>query len=367
MKTKILIAIIVFALTACGGGDKPAQLAKLKKQHAEIAEQINKLETELSLTDTLKKVVETGIKVAVSELKPALFAHYIEVQGKIDGEENVNVSTATGGIIQSILVKEGQQVSKGQVLAKIDALVIEQQIKDLENSLTFATDVYNKQKALWDQNIGSEIQYLQAKNTKESLETKLATVKEQLDMMRIKSPINGSIEDIPIKVGQMLAPGYVAFRVVNFATVKVVADLSESFTQKVNQGDNVIIYLPDLKKEVTQRVDFCSKYINPINRTFQIVVRMNNLDKNLKANMIAVVKINDYRNEKAIVVPINVVQTDMNGNFVYVADSNLTIKRRVTIGDTYEGLTEIKSGLTIGDKLITIGYNELEEGMNISY
>lgn len=367
MKTKILGIALAILIVACHQ-DKQTQLTNLKKQRDALNEQIKTLEDELAKSDT---GVVLGTRVAVAELKPTTFNHFIEVQGRVDGDENVNVGAQTGGIVDQIFVKEGDHVSKGQVLAKLDDKVLQKNLVELQTGYDFANNMYEKQKALWDQKIGSEVQYLTAKNNKEGLERKIATLKDQISQMSITSPINGTIEDIPIKLGQMLSPGLTAFRVVNFSTIKVVADIAEAYTSQVNDGDQVAVYFPDLKKEVVGKVNFSSKFINPTNRTFTINVRLSGVDPNLKANMIATLKINDYKNPSALVVPINVVQTDGNGSYVAIVEKtskgNVVKKITVTPGIVYNGLSEIKSGLKEGDKIITAGYLDLENGQAINF
>jgi membrane fusion protein (multidrug efflux system) len=369
MKTKIFsIALAIIVLASCGA-DKQAQLNKLRKQHDQLSEQIKKLEGELANTDSSS--TNKGTRVAITELKPSTFNHFIEVQGKVDGDENVAVSCQTGGIIDQILVKEGQQVYKGQVLAKLDDKVLQQNLKDLQSGYEFANNMYEKQKALWDQKIGSEVQYLTAKNTKESLENKINTLKDQIELMYLKSPINGTIEDMPVKVGQLIGPGLPAFRVVNFSKIKVVAEIAEAYTSRISDGDMVSVFFPDLKKEVIGKVDFSSKFINPTNRTFSINVRLNGVDKNIKANMIAILKVNDYKAVNSLIVPINVIQTDLTGSYVAIAVKSTTgfsVKKvPVNVGETYKGLTEVKSGLNSGDLIITTGYMELENGQAINF
>ncbi len=367
MKTKILSIALAILIVACHQ-DKQAQLVNLKKQRDALSEQIKTLEDEQAKSDTGKVL---GTRVAVTELKPDIFNHFIEVQGKVDGDENINVSAQMGGNVDQIYVKEGDHVTKGQVLAKLDDKVLQKNLVELQTGYDFANSMYEKQKALWDQKIGSEVQYLTAKNSKEGLERRIATLKDQISQMSITSPINGTIEDITIKVGQMLAPGIIAFRVVNFSTIKVVADIAEAYTSQVNDGDQVAVYFPDLKKEVIGKVNFSSKFINPTNRTFSVNVRLAGVDPNIKANMIATLKINDYRSPAALVVPINVVQTDASGSYVAIAErtskGDVVKKVNVTPGIVYNGLTEIKSGLKKGDRIITTGYLDLENGQAINF
>jgi RND family efflux transporter MFP subunit len=368
MKTKIksiiVLALVIIAAACSSTVDKKAELEKLKKQHDELALKIKALETELQVSDTVQ--VSKVTSVAVTEAKSVEFNHFLEVQGKVDGEDNIAVSAQMAGAITAVFVKEGDQVRKGQILAQIDNSVMLQQIASTKQQLEFATNLYNKQKALWDQQIGSEVQYLTAKNNKENLEKALATLNDQLEMTRIKSPINGSVEEVNLKVGQMASPGLPAVRVVNFSSVKVIAEIAEAYAPKVKPGDKVIVFFPDFNTEIPSQIRFTSKYINPINRTFQSEVRLGPSKVEYRANMMAVVKINDYRNPSAFSVPITLIRESQSGKYIYVAkeESGRLVARRlpVTVGSTYNGLAEITSGITAGDKIITTGFNSLIDG-----
>ncbi|HOT13885.1 MAG TPA: efflux RND transporter periplasmic adaptor subunit [Bacteroidales bacterium] len=365
MKTKLLSLAFILVLVSCGKTDKKAEIAKLRKQQAELAEQIKRLEAEVAGDSTN---VAKGTRVGITDVAYQDFIHCIEIQGKVDGDESVDVfAEGTGGIIKQILVKEGQYVTKGQVLATIDDKIYQVQLKSNEANLEYVNSLYEKQKALWDQKIGSEVQYLDIKNKKESLESAVETIKEQINMCKIKAPINGTVEGITIKIGQLVGPAIPAFRVVNLSTLKITAEVAEGYSSKVRKGDKVSIYLPDMKKEFNGNVDFDSKYISPVNRTFTVNVRIPSNDKDIKANMVAVVRITDYHNPKAIVVPLNVVQSDLNGQYVFVAQNKTAKKVHITTGEIYAGNIEIKSGLNIGDKVITVGYQELEDGQAINF
>jgi membrane fusion protein, multidrug efflux system len=369
MKTRILSIIIALVVVSCSG-DKQTQLNKLMKQRDQLNEQIKALQDKMN-TDP-DSTTKQGTRVSVIELKPTVFNHFIEVQGRVDADQNVNVyAEGTGGMVTRIFAKEGQQVVAGQVLAKLDDQIYQENLKGLQSSLDYVTSMYNKQKALWDQKIGSEAQYLDIKSKKDALESQVGALKEQIDMTNIKSPVSGTVEDVPVKVGQMVIPGIIVFRVVNLSSLKIVADLAEAYGSKVNNGDRVTVYLPDLKKEIEGKIDYSSKYINPTNRTFQVGVRLTSLDKNLKANMIAVLKINDYKAPDALVVPINTVQSDQAGTYVVIAEKTAkgSVAKRVPVmaGETYKGLTEIKSGLKPGNLIITAGYLELDNGQYVNY
>jgi RND family efflux transporter MFP subunit len=270
------------------------------------------------------------------------------------------------GSITAIYVKEGDPVRKGQVLAQIDNTVMQQQIASTKQQLEFAENMFLKQKALWDQQIGSEVQYLTSKNAKENLEKALATLNDQLEMSRIKSPINGSVEEVNLKLGQMASPGLPAIRVVNFSNVKVVAEVAEAYAPKIKPGNKVIVFFPDFNTEVESQIRFTSKYINPVNRTFISEVHLGPSKVEYRANMMAVVKINDYRNVSAFAVPVTLIRDTQSGKYIYVAreESGKLVARRlpVTVGSTYNGLAEITSGITAGDKIITTGFNSLIDG-----
>ncbi len=226
MKNSILILVMVALISACGGGDKKAELEKLKKQKSELETKIAAIEDEIAKTDTTKK--EKLMEVVALPVETKIFKTYIEIQGRIDADENVALSSEIPGTVTKINVKVGDEVNKGQVLAETDARAVYQQIADLQTSLDLSKQVFEKQKNLWDQKIGTEIQYLQAKNTKEGLENKIATMLEQVRMSKIISPINGTVDNLNIKIGQAVAPGMNAISVINFSNLKVKADVAEA-------------------------------------------------------------------------------------------------------------------------------------------
>ncbi|MCK9618124.1 MAG: efflux RND transporter periplasmic adaptor subunit [Lentimicrobiaceae bacterium] len=371
MKTNILFAGIIFLAFSCSQpSDKSAELAKLKKEHDKIAEKIKTLEAEISSSKGNVAIGEIK-SVAVADIKKITFNHYIEVQGKIDGEDNVAVTPQTAGVVTIIHVKEGQSVKKGQLLAELDNKALLQSLKATKAQYNLINDLFIKQKNLWEKKIGSEVQYLTAKTNKESMEENIKTIEEQIEMTRVKSPINGTIEEIPIKIGQLASPGYPAFRVVNFSRVKVVAEIAEAYAPKVKSGDNVMVYFPDFNKEIPAKINFASRYINPINRTFTVEVRLNGSAIDFKANMITVLKINDYTSKNAIVIPMNLVQKSFDKQFVFMAKEEngkkIAYKQTITPGVNYNGQTEIIGGLTEGTKLITMGYQDLNEGQLVKY
>lgn len=355
------LGLLVF-ISACKqeeSGDKKAELEKLKKQEATIKMKIAQLEKELGKPETAKKAV------VVKQVVAAPFIHSIDIQGKVDGDQSVNISAEMPGTIMKVNVEPGAPVKKGQVLAELDNKVVAQGIQEVQSAKEFAYTMYMKQKNLWDQKIGTEVQYLSAKNQYESLEKKLSTMNQQLEMSRIKSPIDGTVDQVNIKVGQTTAPGMPAFAVVNLSRLKVKAELAESYVSKVKRGNDVIIQFPDLGTEVKSKVTYAGSVINSLNRTFNIEVDLGKVE-DARPNMIAIIRLIDYQNMNAITVPAGVIQRSGDEQFVYVTESkdgkNIVSKKLVETGNTYNGVVEITSGLNQGDKLIVTGFQDLNPG-----
>jgi RND family efflux transporter MFP subunit len=353
--------------------NKQAQLSKLKQQQTVIGDKIKTLETELSTEkkDSLnpEKFKFVGLKAVSCDT----FDHFIRVQGKLDGDKNAAVFAEAQGTVSSKFADVGQKVVKGQVLAQIDDQQYRSQMQSLETQYKFASDLYDKQKRLWDQKIGSEVQYLQSKTNKESLEKQISSLKQQVDKFKIKSPIDGTIEECNIKVGGVVSPDprSAAYRVVAFKNLKVTAEVSEAYSSRVNVGDKLVVLFPDINEKIETKVDFVSKYINPVNRTFMIETKILDGIQNLKANMIAIIQINDYHTDKAIQVPMNVIQTDQVESYVYVVRPkdkyNAAFKQPVVLGNSYNGVAEVLKGLAVGDKVISVGYQELVDGEYVRF
>jgi membrane fusion protein (multidrug efflux system) len=358
------VASVIASCSQSGSTDKKTELEKLKKEQAELKEKISKLESELAITDTSKK--EKGKMVAVTDIQPTSFMHYIEVQAKVEGDEDVSLGAEMPGTVTSVLVQPGDHVVRGQVLAKLDDRAIRQQVDAMKSQVDMAVTMYNRQKNLWDQKIGSEVQFIQARTQKESIEKQYGALQEQWDMTRIKSPINGTVDEVNIKVGSSAAPGLTAVRVVNLTNLKVKGEIAESFISQVKNGNDVVLFFPDNNKEVRTKLSYAGQAINKLNRTFNVEVRLNPKDGDFHPNQVCVLKIADYSSSNALVVPVGAVQKSSDGEFVYVTatEKGQTIAKRKTIepGITYNGMTEIKSGLTAGDKVITLGYQNVIEG-----
>lgn len=365
-KLLLLSALSVF-LFACGNKtpDKKTELANLKKEEVALSDKIKKLEDEIALSDTTKKFKVLDVEVATVTAQP--FKSYVEVQGKLDAEENVTVSPQMPGTVSSIYVKEGDNVKAGQILASLDDAVARQGLEELKSQLAFATDLFNKQKNLWDQKIGSEVQFLSAKNNKDALEKKLQTMNEQLDMYKIKSPINGTVDEMSLKLGQATAPGAPGIRVVNMNSLKIKADVAESYAAKIKSGNSVTVEFPDMPgKSMDTKISFVGRVINAMNRTFGVEVNLP-ADPELHPNMISHLKIVDYQTASSIVIPLNVVQSSEDGSYVFLSTTNdkgkmVAHKQIVKTGRDSNGQVEILEGLKEGDSLITVGFQDVEDG-----
>lgn len=370
MKSKLytkLLALFVIAIVvaACNGSskDKEAQLKDLKAQQAALAAQISELEKGVDIKSTTPGARRSK-EVGVIELTPRPFDHYITTQGAIEAVDNILVSAKTMGIITHVFVREGDVVSKGQTLAQIDNSLTLRGMEELKSGLDLATTIYNRQKNLWDQKIGTEVQYLQAKNNKESLERRLSTIKEQLDMALIKSPISGSVDAVDVKIGQNAAPGAPAFRVVSSDRLKFIANVSEAYVTDVKKGNKVQIAFGDLNKSVSGQVTFVGKAINQLSRTFPVEIALAS-NNDFRPNMSGELKLIFHSEAAAIVVPVNVVQ-DINGQkVVYTAetvDGKLVAKKNIVkVIGVYGNLAQV-STLKSGDRIITVGYQGLNDG-----
>ena len=365
---------LLLSVASCGSkaNDKEAQLADLREQQATIEKQIADLETQLKAEGKKVNRPKKTVPVSVVTLQPGTFSHYLEMQGRVDFDQNVFVSARVPGVLTSVRVQPGDRVSKGQTMATIDAQVLEQNIAELRTRLDLARIAFEKQKNLWDQKIGTEMQYLTAKNNKEALERNLAALQQQRDQFNIKAPISGVVDEVIPNAGEAVAPGMGIIRVVNIAGGKIVAEVSEAYLTRINKGDKAIVYFPDLDKEVETEVSVVGKFINPTSRTFTVELKLKDGKAvELRPNLVAVVRIRNYKNDNTIVVPVNLVQKDEKSEYVYVAqkegDTYVAAKREVKTGQTYQGKTEVLSGLAADDQIITAGYQNLNEGQPVVF
>jgi membrane fusion protein (multidrug efflux system) len=362
-----ILTLSVFVVAACST-DKTAQLKKLKAERDQISAQIAQLEKELG--DTGEKVVqEKKTYVEVAQIQPQVFQHFIDVKGTVVSDNNVMVPAQRDGLVLSVKVKEGQSVKKGQLLAKLDDSPIRSQMMPYTKQLELAKTVYERQKRLWEKEIGSEIDYLAAKTNKEALEETVAAYELEISKTSIYSSLNGIVDEIMMKEGEMAGAGKSGIRIVGTGNLKIKANLSEMYYGSVKKGDNTIVKVPSQNVDFEKPIFAVEKAINPANRTFGIDVRPPHNVK-LSPNMLTVVTVNDYTKEEAIVVPQNIVQTDNKGSFLFIVQKkdgqSVAVKRDVLTGKSYKGKVEILQGLSAGDQLITSGYQNVSNGQKVT-
>ena len=376
MKSTFYTLSVLVILVSCskGGGDKlsdkKAELAKLQAEEKTVSASIKKLQAELDILDP-RKDVEKVLTVTVTPIATQNFKHFVEIQGRVDAKNNLFVSPQMGGAITNLFVKEGDYVKKGQTIATIDNAVLKQSLQEIDVQLETAKIFYEKQKSLWDQKIGTEIQYIQAKSTVESLEKRISTLKTQTAMTTVVSPIGGFVDEVRMRAGEMATPGLGIVRIVNSDNLKVVAQVADTYASTIKQGDVVNIKFPDLGKEITAKLTFVSQTVSAASRTFTVEASINKIDSQLKPNMTAVLNINDQAKGNAVIINQNYIQHTEAGDIVYVAVTEGAKKvarsRKITAGITYNGDIEIVSGLQTGDMLITQGYQDLVDGQAISF
>ena len=367
---KILVLLgMGLILTACGPQGEEAQLAQLEKQRDALTEKIERLKQEIAQKANPTAKREKLINVKISPVKKGLFQHFIQVQGTVESDNNILVAPQSSGIVKKIHVYAGSKVSRGQILAELDGSILESSIAELENGLKLAKTIFERQQRLWNKNIGSEIEFLQAKNNKESLEKRLATLKEQYKLAKIFAPLSGTVDKVLIKEGEMVAAGMGAIRVVQLSNLKIKVDLSEIYISRIKKKNLVHVSIPVIGREFDLRVDAVSQVIDPENRTFQIEMKIPKSEAGIKPNMLSVLTINDYSNPEALTVPVNIVQETGIGKFIFVAEQKnggwIARRRSVRTGKNYNDRVEVLSGLQEGEHVVTFGYQNLADGQNI--
>jgi RND family efflux transporter MFP subunit len=360
MKKLIYIPALIL-LAACSGKpkDKKTELADLKKQQADLNAKITKLQAEVGTTDSTKT---TDVSSVV--LRPTDFTNYIQVQGKIDAQDNVTAYPQAQAVITAIYVKPGQHVSKGQTLVQLDNSVLQQNIAQSESQVALNQTLFQRQKNLWDQKIGTEVQFLQAQTTLQSSKKALDGLKQQASQYRIVSPISGTVDQMDLKLGQAAAPGQTGIRVVNADVLKVKADVPESYAGSVNTGNTVKILVPDANDSLTTKVTFAAKVIDPTSRSFGVEIKLP-VRKTLRPNMTAIIQIANYSKPNTIVAPVKAIQKSEAGDYVFINNNGIAKRVNVKVGATYGGQSEILSGLKSGDELVTEGATEIEDGDKI--
>jgi len=373
---KAIYPILILLISACGSttqegnGNELEQLIaernELRTQYNELGTEISQLEKQIAKLDTTKRKT----LVTVLPAKVDTFRHYFEVYGSVDVKRNSMLVAESPGNVEAILVDEGATVNKGQAIIKLDDKMIRKNIDEVETSYDLAKTLYEKQERLWEENIGSEVQYLEAKNRKESLENSLATLQEQLSKTTIRAPFSGVIDDISIKVGEFAGAGVPVARLLDLSDFHIEADVPESYSTDLKEGNEVLVIFPG-SDTLDAKITTIGRYINPANRTFRILVEVEGENGQFKPNQLTVLRINDKTVPNSVVLPSNVIQQDSKGNdFVYVAKKTdgpfaVVEKTSVEMGEVYEGRARVISGLEGGEDIVNRGSRSIRDEQEI--
>jgi RND family efflux transporter MFP subunit len=384
MKHILSIALFAFLLISCGGEKntesitsviEEGNLVKMKVKRDQvlasydsIGKILGSLETAISEKDTLKRLP----LVTSFTVKDTLFNHYIDIQGNVDTKENLIIYPEFSGTLTNVYVKEGQRVNKGQLLARIDDGGLSSQLAQMQTQYELAKTTFERQKRLWEQKIGSEIQYLQAKANMEGLESSVKQMQAQVGKTAVKAPFTGTIDEIITDQGQVVSPGgSQLMRIVNLRNMYVKASIPENYLGSIKKGTAVNIEFPSLGQSIVGKVRQVGNFINPNNRTFEVEIAIPNKEQLIKPNLVANLEINDYSNQNAILVPDNVLQENAKGDkFIYVIDSLVNseakvIKTKVNVGMKYKGYFEVLDGLKAGQIIVKDGAITMREGLRV--
>ena len=371
MKNSLIWAVALGAVACSQEGN--TDLAQLQGERDSLvaltqtaAARIQEIDAQLASLDSTRELTS----VTVLEVRPETFIHSFEALGKVEADRSVNLLPEMGGQIKRVLVSEGERVVAGQTLIELDNSVLRSSLDEVKKSLSLATTLFEKQERLWKQGIGSEVQYLQAKTNKESLEQRIQTVQNQLAMSRVKAPFAGTVDEMNAKEGEFAAPGMALGRLISTGKASVTADIPESYSNVVGKGQKVDLFFPSINKTLEARVTQVSDYINPDNRSYKVYVNLPATGE-YKPNMLAKVKVRDYEADQALSVPAALVQQDMSGNnFVFVwklvKDGIGSVeKRAVEVGKNNGEQVEIKSGLVLGETLVDKGARTVRDGQSV--
>jgi RND family efflux transporter MFP subunit len=359
-------------LAACSSNDGKKNisdeelLTQYKKEYSELKVKITELEKQIKSSSNN----EEKIKVRTSKLSPQKFEHFIGITGNVEADKNITINPETSGNIIKIPVYEGQNVRKNDTLAILNTEQIDRAISELQTNLSLSKTMFERQERLWNQKIGSEMEYLRAKTEKEALEQKLKALYAQKDLAIIKAPFNGIIDELYQKKGEMASPSIALAQLVNINKVYVEADISEIFLNNIKRGDSVEINFPAIGYNTNAKIARTSNVIDPANRTFKIRVNLTNKDLKIKPNLVSNLKLKDFESENSIVVPSILIKNDFDGNYIYLAvnQSNKLIakKRYVKVDKTYNNKSLIVDGLEFGEKIISEGYAQVVNGSELN-
>jgi RND family efflux transporter MFP subunit len=373
---KLALPIFTLFLLANACGPKEGSLAEkkesLKEKEESLAEleaEIDSLKIEIAALDTTNTTEEKLTPVAVQKIQTTPFSHYLQVTGTVSSQENVLLSAEAMGRVIAIPAKEGAKVRAGQTLVQLESSALQEQLQEARAAYKLAKTTFERRERLWQDSIGSEIEYLNAETQYQSSKNRLGQVRARLNNTTLKSPINGQVDEINVNVGEYLGAGSPVVRVVDMENLEVEAEISEEYLGKIKVGDSVLVNIDALGLKQKQPVLFTGQYINPDNRSFKVKVRLSNSNKLIKPNLLASLKIEDYKNPQAIVVPSRAIKQDLKGEYLFVIinqeKATKATKRYIKKGYTANDETEILEGLKPGDQVVTTGFNLITAGQAV--
>ena len=370
MKNTLLLILLLITVSSCTETvpedlkGKKQYVAKKKAEIREIQKEIDLVNIDIMKLDPPKEKKAVVVKSKV--IVPRIFKRYTELEARVVSEDAANVSSDIGGRLVQLNVKEGDYVKRGQLIGVTDVELFETQMEELNTSLALANTVFEKQSRLWQQNIGSEIQYLQAKNNVEQLQKSVESLKTRLKKKNLYAPISGAVDMKFIGEGEMTGPGTPIVRILNTSKVKVVADVQESLLGSVKKGDKVEVFYPALDKTVTHKITQIGRTIDPTNRTFKVEIKADNSKRDLKPNLLSIVKVNDFTAENSLFIPLDIIREEVTGDkYVYKViekdGKKIAKKVKITLGESSGNKVIVESGIESNDEIIITGGSSLAD------
>lgn len=368
---KFLIILLGVVAFSCGQEEndleaKKVLLEEYRNEASVLKTKITDLEIEISSEDSsFAQAQRKSMLVTTTKASQGAFTHYVEITGSVLSKKNVNISAEVSGRVQEIHGVEGMRVQKGEILAEVDAESVDRNIEEIEKQLELANLVFEKQKRLWDQQIGTEIQFLESKNRKEILEKSLASVSTQKDRTTIRAPFNGTVEQVLTRLGELVQPGTPMINFIGESDLYIEGDVSERYVGILNRGDSVDVSFPSINRELRTRITAVGGVIDPNNRTFKVEAYLPGGEL-VKPNMISVLKIKDYENKAAVSVPSYLILQDNEGDYLFTVEKDVAIKTYIKRGRTFDGKTEILEGLKGEEILVDKGFREIGDNFKVS-
>lgn len=381
MKNLNLIIVSLLLLVSCGKNDSVEEiiengdLSEIRAKKAELSAEQSELSSRIARLDAAIDKLDANNEftlVSTKRVLDSLFKHYVELPGDVETKQNIIIYPEYSGILMDVKVDEGDRVQKGQILARIDEGGLNSQLAQMEAQEALAKTTFERQQRLWEQNIGSEIQYLEAKTNYEAIQSSVNQMRSQLAKTIVRAPFSGVIDEIFTEQGEVVVPGQSRlFRLINLSDMYITAAVPETYLGTIEKGTEVMVEIAATGTSFTSTVRQVGNFVNPNNRTFEIQIAVPPSQEQVKPNLIATVKINDYTSEEAIIIPENVIQKNSAGeNVAYVVkketDSTGVAERRILeTGMAYDNAVEVLSGLQDGDLLITSGARSIQEGEQV--